>query len=138
MFRLLAFLLLVRIAEQCSAGKNNPLDPPCPEDHRSDPKEEPLDPDDHPSDSSLCRSCREFLTQLKLAAPRKLDSAVDGTRTAAREYLPFYNYVDSTIIEFFAFCVQCSSRWFLGFIDPRRECTRLYLCNEIGHIRRRR
>ncbi|EYB96438.1 hypothetical protein Y032_0150g2754 [Ancylostoma ceylanicum] len=137
MLRLLAFLVLVRIAEQCSATKNNPLDPPCPDDHPFDPDEQPVDPDDHPSDSSLCRSCREFLTQLKLAAPRKLDSAVDGTRTAARDYLPFYNYVDSTIIEFLSICVQSTSRWILGCIDPRRECTRLYLCNEIGSIRMR-
>ncbi|KHJ91210.1 hypothetical protein OESDEN_08928 [Oesophagostomum dentatum] len=126
MLPLLVFIMLIlsHISEQCSAGKDNPQQPHQPHQaqHRRPPPKKPR------QGSSLCLSCEDFLTEFKLAVPQKIDTALDGTRKAARDYLPFYSYMDSAIVDFFAGCVQSGSKRVFEYIDPRRECTRLMLC----------
>ncbi|CAJ0605209.1 unnamed protein product [Cylicocyclus nassatus] len=125
MLRTLAYLLVIlRISEQCAARKENVP-------HQTNIPQGDLPPRSRkqaPPGSALCRSCEDFLTELRIGAPKKLDLVMDRTRAAAREFLPFYSHVDGVIVDFLSGCVQSSARWIFKLINPRRECTRLMLC----------
>uniref|UniRef100_A0A0K0DLG2 Saposin B-type domain-containing protein n=1 Tax=Angiostrongylus cantonensis TaxID=6313 RepID=A0A0K0DLG2_ANGCA len=97
------FMLYIQITEQCMREESR-------------------------SNDSLCDSCEHFLLALKLEVPRKLDSVVEKTREAAREYIPYYNSVDGYICEFFGRTLRRLSTTLLGVLYPRQACAMIMMC----------
>ncbi|ETN86027.1 hypothetical protein NECAME_06102 [Necator americanus] len=66
--RVLAFFLLIRMVQQCSKSNSQ---------HQLPLRTRPVG-------AALCVSCKDFLNEIKLGVPKKLDILVDRTRKAGK------------------------------------------------------